>query len=372
MKLLNAIPAFTFALCAIAEPVKRDLATIQNVLTGISTQVDAFDAQVNAYNGGDTGPILSASDTLLSLINAGTTTVAATSSLDELDAAQVAVFVQTLNTSVATVVSDLIAKKGPLVASGQGATVWKGLQDQKAASQNLAAAITSKVPESLKPVAIELSAGITDSLQRGMDAYNNVGGTPPTSSTPAGPTTPPAGPPTTPPAGPPTTPPAGPPTTPPAGPPTSLPPGPPSSPPCITSTWGNYTSKPKPTKPAPPGSTSLVPPPPIPTPPVAVPTGSFPGESPPGVSIPGESPPGESPPDTSTPGGDTGSPSTPDTGSPTVPDTGSDSSSGTGPSDVGSSSTDTGAPAEFTNAAVASRWSGSGIALAIAVIAGVM
>jgi outer membrane murein-binding lipoprotein Lpp len=306
MKLLNAIPAFTLALCAVAEPtfkratpVKRDLATIQSVLSSISSQVDAFDTQVKAYNGGDTGPLLSASDTLLSTINSGTTTVSGTSALTDLEAAQVASSVQTLNSSVATVVNDLIGKKDPLAASGQGPTVLKGLQDQKAASQSLATAITSKVPEDLKEVANQLSAGIADSLQRGIDAYSDVGGTPPSSSTPAGPTSsPPTGPTSSPPTGPTSSPPTGPTSSPPAG-PTSLPP--PGSSHSYTKPWGNYTSKPEPTGPAPPGSTTEVPPPTGPAPPVDVPTGSYPGGSPPDVSPPDVSPPGESPPDTSSP-----------------------------------------------------------------------
>ncbi|KAF2425698.1 hypothetical protein EJ08DRAFT_652002 [Tothia fuscella] len=405
MKLLDTIAVFSSIVCAIAEPIintpsrmERDLPTIESVLSSISSQVDTFDAAVKSFSG-DPQPALSASDQLLTLINSGTTIVMGTSPLTLLEAAQVSQSVQTLNTSVASVVNDLIAQKCPFVTAGQGTTVLAGLQNQKTAAQALANAITSKVPDELKGVAAELSAGIADSLQRGINAYtdtSNCGGsgspttappeqtTPPTSSTSVPPTLVPTNAPST-------LLPTSVPST--SGPSISIPPP--------TTTWGNYTKPPGHTKPvttsshttslpappgetlsgSPPGKTSLVSPPgetvhgsspheTLPgSPPVQTLSGSPPGETPLGESPPPQSAP-ESPSSPETPS-NPGAPSSPE--APSSPDTSenppenapTDDSSPSTPSDA--TSVSGGNPAVFTNAA--SRFSCSIDVFIVAVIA---
>jgi len=175
----------TLALGVQASLHQRDIDSIKKVLSDISTQVQGLDTAVNAFSG-DTKALLAAGATLLSTIKSGANTVSSSDKLDILSASQVAQSVTGLNTSVATTVTDLIAKKQAIVAAGAGGDVLKNLQDQKVASQALSDAITSKVPTELQTVAKQLSQGVDDSLSTGIAAYSNTGGSssaPPPAST---------------------------------------------------------------------------------------------------------------------------------------------------------------------------------------------
>jgi uncharacterized protein YoxC len=171
------------ALGASATIVTRDLATIQGVLSDISKSTDALDTAVKGFSG-DFGPLQSASDTLLSTIKGGVSKVSASDPLPLIDAATVAQSVVALNTSAGNVISDLIAKKDALVSAGKGADTLKTLQDQRAAAKSLADAITSKVPTELQGTAAQLSQGVDDSFARGIAAFQNTGGSGPSSSAP--------------------------------------------------------------------------------------------------------------------------------------------------------------------------------------------
>jgi hypothetical protein len=160
---------------------ERDLATIQNVLSTVSKAVDSLDSAVKSFSG-EPGPLTDASTSLLSALNGGVSTVKGTSSLSQNDALSVASYVQGLNTSVATVVSDLISKKSAIVSAGYGPTVLQQLQQQKTASDSLADAITSKTPEALQSVAKQLTAGIDTSLQSAIDAFTGTSGPSPSGS----------------------------------------------------------------------------------------------------------------------------------------------------------------------------------------------
>jgi len=195
MKLSYTVSILAVAVGAIAEPtlterepatlVERDLATVTQVLSTISQQVDSLDTAVKGFSG-DISAVQSASSELLSTIKSGTSKVAGTSPLTLNEATTVAGSVTGLNSSVATVVSDLISKKSAIVAAGQGGAILQSLQDQKSASQALADAITSKVPTELQAVATQLSSGIASSLQSGIDAFQGTGGGPSSSSSAGG------------------------------------------------------------------------------------------------------------------------------------------------------------------------------------------
>jgi len=159
---------------ALAVGAVADLATIQGVLSGISTQVNSLDTAVNGF-GGDASGLLSAGTTLLSTIKSGTDTIGALPVLASNEAVQVASYVSALNSSVATVVSDLISKKSAIVAAGYGSVILSSLQSQKLASADLATVLTDKVPTALQQVANSLSAGIQDSIAAGVAAYQGTG-----------------------------------------------------------------------------------------------------------------------------------------------------------------------------------------------------
>ncbi|KMK57874.1 cell wall galactomannoprotein Mp2/allergen F17-like protein [Aspergillus fumigatus Z5] len=179
--------------------VERDFAAVTSVVAAISSKVDALDANIKAYTGGDTSAIVDASADLISTINDGTSTVAAQPALSQVDALNLVNPILALTNKVKTTIDDLISKKSLIVEAGAGPTTYNQLLDQYTASSNLATTLSGKVPEALKQVAEELSSGITSAIQKGIDAYKDTSTpcetttttTPPTETTTT-PTTPPA------------------------------------------------------------------------------------------------------------------------------------------------------------------------------------
>jgi uncharacterized protein YoxC len=172
MKFISAIPLF--ALAVSATQVKRDLATIQNVLQGLSSDITALDTAVNGFSG-DPSTLQSASDKVVADLNAGATTVSGTSDLSQSDAIGVATYVQGLASAVTTAVNDLISKQSAFQGANQCGTVLKGLQGQLSGTQAFSTALTSKTPQSLQGVAQQLSSGIIADIQRGIDAFQSCG-----------------------------------------------------------------------------------------------------------------------------------------------------------------------------------------------------
>jgi len=185
MKFSNIVSVATLGLGVSGTLVRRDLTTINNVLSTIADQLSKLDSAVTAFSG-DVGPLKSANDQVLSTLKSGTSTISGTSSLSETDAVGVAGSVQSLETSVKKAVTDLISKKSAIVAAGAGGTILQALQDQSTASQALAKALTSKVPTDLQTVAASLSAGIQTDIQKGIDAFQGTGGSGGGSSSPTG------------------------------------------------------------------------------------------------------------------------------------------------------------------------------------------
>jgi hypothetical protein len=179
---------------------RRDLTTVNDAFADITAKTTALGTAVTAYTqGGSAQPLIQATDTLLAAIKSQTTKVAATTPLTTDEALGVASGVTGLNATVNGVIDSLISKKAALVADGQAGTIYQGLVDQKAAADAFAAAVTAKTPDEIKPVADELSKGISLSLQRGIDAFaGSASPSPPGSSTgsaPAPPSSTPAPPP---------------------------------------------------------------------------------------------------------------------------------------------------------------------------------
>jgi len=185
MKFSNIVSVAILGLGVSGTLVRRDLTTINNVLSTIADQLSKLDSAVTAFSD-DVGPLKSANDQVLSTLKSGTSTISGTSSLSETDAVGVAGSVQSLETSVKKAVTDLISKKSAIVAAGAGGTILQALQDQSTASQALAKALTSKVPTDLQTVAASLSANIQTDIQKGIDAFQGTGGSGGGSSSPTG------------------------------------------------------------------------------------------------------------------------------------------------------------------------------------------
>lgn len=185
MKFTTSIVALGLAAQAMATPtlverkatvVKRDIAAFQSVLSGIQDVVSSFDTDVKAYTGGSGDNLISDSTDIITATNKGVTTLSSQATLSETDALGLTSPVQDLTKEIQTAIGDLIDKKSQLVAAGRGATVESSLNDQYDAAKKLSDTITSKVPSELSGIAASLAAGITDAIQKGIDAFKGTGG----------------------------------------------------------------------------------------------------------------------------------------------------------------------------------------------------
>lgn len=169
-----------FSTLAFATGAVAQLTVLNPVITKIVGDVGTLDSAINAFTT-DAGPVLTAGQGLLSDINAGVTTAKGSADLSQNDALQLTTPIQGLQTATEGVIKDLTGKKCAFVAAGKASDVLSNLQDQLTASQALADAITSKVPQALQSVAATLSSGIATALQGGITSFKD------TSSCPAAP-----------------------------------------------------------------------------------------------------------------------------------------------------------------------------------------
>ncbi|KAL2812251.1 hydrophobic surface binding protein A-domain-containing protein [Aspergillus granulosus] len=167
----------------LASPTQRDLATIQGVVTDIQAQVNALQTAIESTPL-DPDAIVAQSETLVSTIQAGATTVNAQPVLTDIEALGLVTPVQDLAADVESTVQALIGVKEDILALGEGCTTLEALEAQAAAAQQLSDAIVSKVPPALAEIAAELAATVSNAIQAGIDAYEgSCDGSEPTSTT---------------------------------------------------------------------------------------------------------------------------------------------------------------------------------------------
>lgn len=171
--------------------VQRDIKTITGVIADITAKVQSLDGAINAYSGGSIDKIQSASDDIVSTTEDAVVTVKGEAELADIDALQLTTPIQSLISDISDAIDALISKKEQVVAAKAGPQTYKSLQAQKTAAEALATALTSKVSDNIKSIAATLAKGISDAIQKGIDAYEDVstgGGDEGSSSTSAKPT----------------------------------------------------------------------------------------------------------------------------------------------------------------------------------------
>lgn len=154
--------------------VERDVAAVTSVLSAVQDKVQTLDTAIKGWNGGAIDSVLSASDDVVSAINSGVTTIKGSGDLSTSDALALPGPVNDLADVVKTTIDDLIAKKD----QGEKACAIPATQDalkkQYDAAKDLSDTIVSKVPESLASIAQNLASGITDAIQKGINAYQDA------------------------------------------------------------------------------------------------------------------------------------------------------------------------------------------------------
>ncbi|KIW07230.1 uncharacterized protein PV09_02087 [Verruconis gallopava] len=155
---------------------ERQVATIVGVLSQINTDTQALDTAVKGFNGaGDIQSLQAAADKVATSVTNGVQTVNSATSISLTDALQLQSQVQNLQSTIESTVNDLISKKSALVSAGAGPQVSQNLNAQLSGSQQLATAISGKVPSEVATLAGQLASGITSALQKGVNAFQDVG-----------------------------------------------------------------------------------------------------------------------------------------------------------------------------------------------------
>lgn len=176
MKFFTTLLTLGLVGTSIAEPIrisKRSADDYKGVIQTVSDQVAVVDKAVADYVGGSAkgDGVITASDKLIEVINTGKTNVEGFDPLSSTDALAIVKPIETLTDDVGKLVDDVIAAKPNFDKDTLSAKILAGLKAQKEAAQGLADAITAKVPDALKDMAKELSAGIAKNIQKGIDAY---------------------------------------------------------------------------------------------------------------------------------------------------------------------------------------------------------
>lgn len=126
--------------------VPRDMSTIPSVISSICTDVVSLDSVAKAYTGGSITSIQASLDELVDSTTTGATVVAESSSLGSLDALALVTPLQTLSSTVAATMNDLVAQDSLIAAAGTTAvdTIIDELQALLSAWQSLSDYLTAR------------------------------------------------------------------------------------------------------------------------------------------------------------------------------------------------------------------------------------
>lgn len=172
MKVTTSITLLSVASLAHGLVVPRDQKTVVGVFSSVQTAIDNLD---NVVKGGvsDLGPLLDASNKLISAISTGTSTVSGTTPLTLIETIKIIKPVQALEAHAKTLVDDLKAKKPQIVQGGLCQVVESQIGTINQDSQALVKATISKVPQIAQDVAAKVAQPILDTLTDAMTSFND-------------------------------------------------------------------------------------------------------------------------------------------------------------------------------------------------------
>lgn len=199
------------ATVASASVVRRDLATIQSVLSGVGTDLVGLDTATKGFNG-DPSDLLDASNKLIQDLKDGDAKVQPLPALTLNDALGLTGPAKDLQTKGDALLASIKGKKDALAAAGLCDVTFLQVKDINTASQALIKTVVSKVPPAAQSIAQSLVAPLQKDLADAQDLFspancqNGGGGGSPTTKPTSGPTSAPTSGPTTTPSIPTTTP----------------------------------------------------------------------------------------------------------------------------------------------------------------------
>ncbi|KAK2798310.1 hypothetical protein FQN50_008866 [Emmonsiellopsis sp. PD_5] len=188
MKLLSSLLPLGLALGVASNPLNvatRDIAVFEKFLTEIHQGVLKLGEIIDAYTGGPGTDIIESNKELVAMLYAGAETALGEPMLTQTESFGLAGFIANILQDIPGPINLLIERKDLAIENGIAYTVKTSLDDQYAASTELADAISARVDPAVKPVAEAVKAELLAAIQKGIDAYADV--EPPVSSS----TTPP-------------------------------------------------------------------------------------------------------------------------------------------------------------------------------------
>jgi len=169
------LPTLAASGAASASILERQVQTIIGVVNTINTITGDLDTTIKGFTS-DPKALLAATQKVQDAVTQGVSTVNGASTITLTDSVQIQGQVQNLQSTIESVVSDLIAKKEALVSAGQGQIIYKSLEEQLTGAKALQVAISSKVPPEVQTLAQTLSQGINTALEKGITAFKDAPG----------------------------------------------------------------------------------------------------------------------------------------------------------------------------------------------------
>ncbi|POS78683.1 cell wall protein [Diaporthe helianthi] len=149
---------------------KRDIATIQTVITDAQKALTQLDTSVKAFNGMDFQQLASDAGNLKNVLNQGTQQIQATTPITANEAVSLQGTLGPVQTAAQGLASDLASKKTQVEQASLCEVIFSQTKDIGMAAKGLIDATVQKVPAEIQQVAGQLTAQFTQQLD---DVSNN-------------------------------------------------------------------------------------------------------------------------------------------------------------------------------------------------------
>ncbi|KAG6038694.1 hypothetical protein E4U41_003862 [Claviceps citrina] len=154
-----------------APAVKRDLPTIMSVLANVQASIERLKLALDT-GFRDPGPLLLASNGLITSLKTGAIQVNGTGSIDFLDAVRLIRPVNDLKALVESLTSNLKGTRGDIKKAGLCDVTRLQMTSISTRCQDLIHAVNGKLPEEAQEISVELTSGLTTVLAQSEDEFS--------------------------------------------------------------------------------------------------------------------------------------------------------------------------------------------------------
>lgn len=145
-------------------PQKRDVATIQTVITNAQTALTQLDTTVKAFNGQDFSKLATDAGNLKTVLTQGTQQIQGTSAISANDAVSLQGSLGPVQTAAMSLSTDLSAKKTEVEQASLCDVIFSQTKDIGAAAKGLIDATVQKTPAEIQQIAGQLTGQFTAQL----------------------------------------------------------------------------------------------------------------------------------------------------------------------------------------------------------------